>query len=135
MAKNYVLDSFSLLAFFQKETGGETVKNLLLKAKKKEIFLYFSEINLGEVYYIAIRDWGLEKAQKLLAGIYELPINFVLPKRENILRAGEFKSEGNISYADCFVLDLAEKHDGVVVTGDPEFKKFLKKDKILWIGS
>lgn len=133
MAKTYILDSFSLLAFFQKETGGETVKKLLEKAKKKEISLYFSEINLGEIYYIAIRDWGLDKAQKLLAGIYELPVNFVLPKRENILQAGEFKSKGNISYADCFVLDLAEKYDGTVVTGDPEFKKFLKKDKILWI--
>lgn len=134
MAKTYILDSFSLLAFFQKEPGGETVKKLLEKAKEKEISLYFSEVNLGEIYYIAIRDWGLEKAQKLLAGIYELPINLVLPKRENILQAAEFKSQGNIAYADCFVLDLVKIYQAVVVTGDPEFKKFLKKDEILWVG-
>lgn len=134
MSEAYILDSFPLLAFFQKETGGKKIDELLEMGKAGKAKLYLSEINLGEIYYIAIRNWGSEKAQKLLAAIYELPINFVLPKRENILQAAEFKAQGNISYADCFVLDLAKIHKAKVVTGDPEFKKFLKKSEILWVG-
>lgn len=133
MPNIYILDSFSLIAFFQNEKGGNLVKNLLQKTKKKECKLYFSEINLGEIYYIAIRDWGVAKAQKLLASIYQLPIDLVLPKRENILQAGEFKSRGNISYADCFVLDLASVYKGMIVTGDREFENFVKKGEIMWL--
>lgn len=133
MSNTYILDSYSLIAFFQNEKGGYLVKNLLQKAKKKECKLYFSEINLGELYYITIRDWGIAKAQKLLASVYQLPIDLVLPKRENILQAGEFKSQGNISYADCFVIDLAKVYKGIIVTGDKEFGNFVKKGEIMWL--
>lgn len=134
MKSQFILDSFALLVFYQKEQGHEKIQELLEEAKRGRIKLFFSEISLGEVYYLIARRRGKEKAQEVLANLVELPINFVLPNRENILQAGEFKSQGNIAYADCFVLDLAKIHKATVVTGDPEFKKFLKKDKILWVG-
>ena len=67
---------------------------------------------------------------------YKKPAIYVkvkLPKRENILQASEFKSRGNISYADCFVIDLAKVYKGIIVTGDKEFENFVKKGEIMWL--
>ncbi|SPF33077.1 hypothetical protein SBDP1_110021 [Syntrophobacter sp. SbD1] len=39
-----------------------------------------------------------------------------------IVSASEIKAHYALSFADCFVVASALKHDASVVTGDPEFK-------------
>jgi len=50
-----------------------------------------------------------------------------------IFQAAEYKSQYNISYADCFVLASATELKAVLVTGDPEFKKVEHLVEIVWI--
>lgn len=132
---SYVLDSFALLAFLQKEPGSGRVNEFLEKAQKKQTSVFFSDVSLGEVYYILIRALGLGEAKVTLAHILALPITMVPVTRSDVLSAAEYKARGTISYADCFVIALARAMHGTVVTGDREFAAFKKDVSILWITS
>jgi PIN domain nuclease of toxin-antitoxin system len=45
----YVFDSYALLAYVRAEPGGDEVKSLLEEARKGQVEVYLSLINLGEV--------------------------------------------------------------------------------------
>ncbi len=45
----FVLDSFALLAYFQAEPGGQRVRELLEAARDRQVVLYLSLINAGEI--------------------------------------------------------------------------------------
>jgi PIN domain nuclease of toxin-antitoxin system len=49
--KNFVLDSFALLAYFQGEPGGTTVRDILKEASAGSVSVMLSVVNLGEIYY------------------------------------------------------------------------------------
>lgn len=129
----YVLDSFAVLAFLQKESGSRSVKEILEGVRKKGVTVFFSELSLGEVYYILIRALGAEEANVTLAHIIALPMSIVPVGRDDVLAAGELKARGNISYADCFVVALAVRKHATVVTGDREFAAFENFVKIHWL--
>ncbi len=127
-----VFDTFALIAFFQKEVGGEKIKEALLKAKKRECRIYLNEINLGEVYYRIWKDQGEEIARQTLNLCGSLPIIFVPIDREFILKAAELKAKYKISYADAFCLETARRENCPVITGDPEFTR-IPGIKITWL--
>jgi ribonuclease VapC len=92
-----------------------------------------NQINLGEVYYKAIRAIGLEKANEFLQNFQRLPIDIVLPDSEMIWNAAEIKVNYAVSYADCFVAATAIRFHAVVLTGDPEFKKLKSLITVEWV--
>ena len=46
--KQYVFDSFALLAYFGNEPGAETVEQLLRQAQGETVTIHLSLVNLGE---------------------------------------------------------------------------------------
>jgi len=50
--KSYVLDSYSLIAYFEKDDGSDKMVDLFDNAVNDNIGLYMNVINWGEVYYI-----------------------------------------------------------------------------------
>jgi ribonuclease VapC len=121
--KDYVLDSYALLAYLEAEAGSDRVRELLEAAKAKKCRLYICVVNLGEVMYIVERERGLPKAQETLARIDELPIEIVNVDRPLTLAAAHLKMDCPIAYADCFAAGLAQVKNAYLVTGDPEFRK------------
>jgi ribonuclease VapC len=120
--KQYVLDSYALLAYFEGEPGGDRVKELLESAWEGKCHLYISTVNLGEVLYIVERERGLPKAQEVLARIDELPLELVSADRALMLAAAHLKAQLPIAYADCFAAALSRLKNAPLVTGDPEFR-------------
>ena len=55
----FVLDSFAVMAYFQAETGGKQVFDLLEKANEDTVSLVMSLINVGEIVYLASREHNL----------------------------------------------------------------------------
>jgi predicted nucleic acid-binding protein len=131
--KKILFDAHAILKFYQDESGADEVEKYLLSSQRGDSEAYMSEINLGEVYYKAIRRIGLAAARELLDEFSELPIHVILPSREIILLASEIKAEYAISYADCFAVATAEKVTASIITGDPEFKKVEHLVEIIWI--
>lgn len=131
--KLLIFDSYALLKLFQKENGYEKIVRILEEAREKAIPLYINAINLGEIIYITQRHFGEHKKIEVLAHIERL--GFVTSPATNdvIFDAAEHKPRHSISYADCFVLVSALRHNGIVVTGDPEFKKVEHLVEVLWV--
>ena len=130
---NFVLDSFALIAFFEKERGAETVERLLDEAKKGQTQLYLSLINGGEIYYSIFKSRGEQRAEEALEFIDQLPIKILEVDRNLIYSAARIKSQYPLSYADCFAAALAKQYNCPVLTGDPEFKKLQSEIKISWL--
>jgi ribonuclease VapC len=131
--ETYTLDTYAIIAYLKKEEGGEQVRALLAKAKKKDAVLYVHEINLGEVQYIIHRESGEKESDKLIAWLRECPITFVGLEDNILSQAAKIKAVYPLSFADAFAAATAISKDSVLLTGDPEFKPLEKIVKIKWL--
>ncbi|NIM12161.1 MAG: PIN domain-containing protein [Candidatus Aminicenantes bacterium] len=132
--KEYVLDSFAFLAHLENEERGTKVTNILKDARgSQNIILYASVINIGEVYYITMRERGKEKAEEVFSLIKLLPVQIIEADTELTIKASRLKAKYPVAYADCFAASLAIEKDASLITGDPEFKKMEEEVKVEWI--
>lgn len=129
----YVLDSFALLAYLGGEVGEERVKEILQEASLGNDRVLMSLINLGEVVYITERERGLAKTKEVLAIVEQLPIEILPVDRQTVLEAAHIKAHYPIAYADAFAVTAAQTNNGMLVTGDPEFKAVKDVIRIEWI--
>lgn len=133
MDSAYVLDSYALIAHFEDEDGAARVAGILKAAKERRTKVFLSVVNFGEVYYIAFRERGREKAEEARMLIEQLPLEIVAADKETALEAAKLKAAHPIAYADCFAAALGVRKKAKVVTGDPEFKKLAESVKVEWI--
>ena len=128
-----ILDASALVAYLWKQSGYERVQDFLTKATGGEKKLLMTTVNLGEVYYLLLRDHGSEDADKILRIIETLPIDFIEVDMRLAKQAAVYKATKKIPYVDCFAAALAKFQKGEVVTGDKDFKAIENEVKIAWI--
>ena len=68
-----------------------------------------------------------------LAAIDQLPIKIIEADRRLALAAAHVKAHYPISYADAFVVALAQQMQAVILTGDPEFSKIEHLVAVEWL--
>jgi uncharacterized protein len=120
MAK-FVLDSYSLLAFFRDEPGADSVEKLLNEAAEDKHELFVTVINAGEVYYMSCRKDNVSKANQVWEAMRKFPLHFVEANLELSLAAAKIKANHKLSYADAFAAALTIQRKATLVTGDDEF--------------
>jgi predicted nucleic acid-binding protein len=118
---NFVLDSYALLAYFRKEEGGEKVEQLLNEAVADKHELHMTCINAGEVYYMAHRKDGADKANLVWKALLQFPIHMIEVDMTFTLKAASLKAKYKLSYADAFAAALAINKKATLITGDHEF--------------
>lgn len=128
-----VVDSYSLLAYLEREAGADKMIEIFRVARDSGRDLLLSVVNWGEVYYITLREAGSERAEEVIRLISTLPIQIVPADLELTKQAAEFKSKHKMSYADCFAVALAKQRKAELVTGDKEFRGVEGEVKILWL--
>jgi predicted nucleic acid-binding protein len=128
-----VLDASALITFLERGKGFEKVKAALAGAVEHGEDLLMSVVNWGEVYYILIRRYGLEKAEEILKLIKTLPISLVPPDEEITRKAALHKALQKLPYADSFAAALAGTRHAELLTSDQEFKSVEKDVRILWV--
>ena len=131
--KNYVLDSYSLISYFEKDTGYEKIIDLLDHAINDSVYLLMNIVNWGEIYYITLREQGSEKANLFEKNFEKLPIDLIYPDKPLIKNAAKYKAFNALSYADCIAAATADINDSTLVTGDKEFDKLEKEITIDWL--
>ena len=131
--KRYVLDSYALIAYFEGEEGGKSVADILKKALDNTAEVYLCRVNWGEMYYIAMREQGVEKAESFRKTLDEYPVQIVDVGEELTLDAARIKASRKMSFADAFAAALAKEKKAELVTGDKEFKSVEGTTKIHWI--
>lgn len=122
---NFVLDSYAMLAFFRNEAGGERVAQLLNEAAEGKHLLFMTCINAGEVYYMAYRKDGREKAALVWKALYQFPITITDADSIVTLKAANIKAQHKLSYADAFAAALTISKKATLLTGDDEFNCFI----------
>jgi predicted nucleic acid-binding protein len=128
----FVLDSHAVLAYFEGESSGATVRGLLHDAERRRVRLYLSLINWGEVLYIVRREKGEVAGHEVAARIDALPITLRGVDRALVEAAAVLKAQHPIAYADAFAAATAQLLKVPVVTGDPEFRHLENVVTILW---
>jgi predicted nucleic acid-binding protein len=132
--KTYIIDSGAIIAFLFEEGGSDEINQILQEIIEKKASGIIPAINYGEILYVmgkALTSSELICLKNDLKDSFNLKI--ILPGVDDFEIAADYKLEGGISYADCFLLVEAEKRKGLIVTKDKEFKKFEKRFNILWI--
>lgn len=113
----YVVDACALIAFFRDEPGGEQMEQLFSQEAEKRFLIH--AVNLGEIYYDTVRTSRAAVAMELFKDIKHLPITVIWNIDEPLLIVvGRFKTQHRISYADAYVLALAEREGAAVISAD-----------------
>ena len=133
--QTYVLDAFALLSWLRKESGASEVVSLLRQAEKGQVKLLMCIVNLGEVIYRTLREYGQQRTEEVLVLVQALPIEFIDADRPLALSAAAFKGVHRMSYADCFAAALAQRESAAIVTGDPHFRQVEGPVAIEWLPS
>jgi PIN domain nuclease of toxin-antitoxin system len=128
-----ILDAHALMAFLEKEPGFKKIESLFKSAAEKADYLLITSVNLGEVFYIILRECGEDKAREVEEIVQTLPIKVIDADWKLTREAAKLKAFKKMSYADCFAAALASMHKGELITGDPEFKAVEEQIKIMWI--
>ncbi|HJR80859.1 MAG TPA: type II toxin-antitoxin system VapC family toxin [Anaerolineales bacterium] len=128
-----VLDAYALMAFFEDEPGADLVRGLLQKAADNGTNLLMSVVNLGEVWYSIAHTTSPEIADQYVGEIKGLGVEIIDVDWTLTRQAAAFKSNGNMSYADCFAAALAKARKADLVTGDKEFKPLEGEIRISWL--
>lgn len=131
--KRYVLDSYALIAYFEGEEGAKTVAAIFKDALANKADVFVCVINWGEMYYIALREGGEDKAELYESTLAKYPITVVDANKELTLHAARYKAFHKISYADAYATALTKLRKAVLVTGDKEFKPLEKEITVNWI--
>jgi ribonuclease VapC len=123
-----------LIAYLEGEPGADKMIEVFQVARDSGRSLLLSTVNWGEVYYLTLRELGLEQAEEVAHLISTLPIEIVPADLELARQAALFKSNRKMSYADCFAAALAKLRKAELVTGDRDFKQVEGEVQVLWIG-
>lgn len=126
-ARRYVLDANALIGFFEEREGiAEKVEHLLNESLLRDIPLWMSAVNWGEVFYTEWRYRGEAEAHEAEKSLLELPIVVIGVDRDRATRAATLKQKHSLGYADAFAAELAIELGAWLVTADPEFLKIGK---------
>lgn len=112
-----VLDSSALIALFRAEAGWDVVLDVLTDPENS---CHVHAINLCEVFYKAIRDYGQEQAISEIGQLQGTGLTCHTGLDAALwIDAGHLKATyRRVSLADCFGVALARKLQGVFVTSD-----------------
>lgn len=134
--ERYVLDSYAVLAYLNDEPAAQDVEDILRSAVNGGVKVYMSWINLGEVYYRLQRVYNRQISRKAIEIIKAWPIELLQAEEQLTLLAGDIKARYRLSYADAFAAATAVNTDGIILTGDQEFKPLENHViKIRWLKS
>jgi predicted nucleic acid-binding protein len=129
----FVLDSFAVLAYIQKEASELFVGEVLDQAARQQAEVLLCLVNLGEAAYITERKKGRTRVLAMLGLIDELPIAHIEADRALTLAAAHIKARYPLSYADAFAAALAEREKATLLTGDAEFRHVEHLISVNWL--
>ena len=132
-SKVVVLDTWAMLAYLDGEPAAQNVRQILRRARKKQVLALFSLINYGECLYVTEREQGLQHAQRAAGIMDQLPIRIVPADRPLVFEAAHIKARFPVSHADAFSIALAKRNGARVMTGDPEFKSVESEIAVQWL--
>jgi predicted nucleic acid-binding protein len=133
-----VLDSWAILSWLKgARHATDAVRRILEDSEHGRVELQMNIINVGEVFYILAKNAGPQEAEDFLRDFRQMPLKSVSVPKALVLAAARLKAKYPISYADAIAAETAVRAGAALVTGDPDFKRFIGGDlvQVEWIGT
>jgi predicted nucleic acid-binding protein len=130
---SHVLDASAIIACLRQEPGHERLASLIADPANA---LVVHAINLGEVYYTALRDQDEDAARTAVRLSREFARERRHLGREFMAHGASWKVRFRVPYGDAFALAVAEREDAPLVTGDHnDFEPIEKAGaiKVFWL--
>ena len=118
----YILDTKTLIAFFNNENGAKNVEKILNDVDENKAEGFVSAITLTEIYYLYARERGDDFAKRKIEQIKLSNLMMVVINEEIAIKAGEYKIKA-IPIADALIAASAYFVGAKVVTDDEHFEK------------
>ena len=115
-----LFDTHAFLAYFNREKGSETIKNLMDAIQNGEAQGFVATVSLTELAYIYTRLAGEASATLRVMQILHSKLNTIPLTADIAIHAGTLKRPG-ISVADAIIAASALSVNASVVTNDPHF--------------
>jgi predicted nucleic acid-binding protein len=136
--RQFILDSWAVMAWLRnQEPAAALVERLLEAAERRENRLTMNIMNVGEVYYLCVKEKDLAYGERVL-DMLRARIDLVSAPDELVMMAAGLKARYAISYADGFAAATAIRAGAPLVTGDKELRALAPKEtdlKLEWIGA
>ena len=128
--KDYVLDANAVIRYFKvgDASGGEMVQDLFLQAQRNQARLSMSVINMGEVFYVLIKNVGEQRALHYIR-VLQHALTMIEADAKTTIEAATLKHQYKLGYADSFAAGLALSSKATLVSADPSFEKVGKSLK------
>lgn len=136
MKGNRVLDTWALLAFFQRQgNAGAQVEKILNSAIGSNRRVFLHGVNWTELYATIEGKLGEPAAAETAAILDRLPIVIVHTEDREICRkASEYKTAHALTLGASFAAALATVKKARLVTGDPQFLPLAGDMTLEWLG-
>lgn len=131
----FVFDTWAIIAYYENELAGQKVAEIIADANEREIPMWMSVVNAGEVWYIVARETSSAEADHTIEELRSLGLRFDNVEWKISRQAALFKSKHRMSFADAFAAALAVQKNAHLVTGDEEFRQVEDNVKIFWVKS
>lgn len=117
-----LFDTHTFLAFFNREEGSETIKDLMDAIQNGNAEGYVATITLTELAYIYTRKPDADSARLRVMQIQHSKMKLIPLTAEIAVDGGMIKRPG-ISVADAIIAASARSVGAAVVTNDPHFSE------------
>lgn len=135
---SFVLDAWAIMAWLKgQHPAARRVRLLLDAAGHREHKLVMNIVNMGEVFYLAVKARDLAYGERVLENLRPR-IATVSASDGLVMCAAALKARHPISYADAFAAATAMLRQCPLVTGDPELQAMAGQEKTLkleWIAT
>ncbi|HUP43215.1 MAG TPA: PIN domain-containing protein [Thermoanaerobaculia bacterium] len=139
----YVLDTSALLAFIQREPGGEQVLEILGSRVDGELHeptaaeasgeappVYLPFLSLMECDYQLRRRFGYYESERLLRMLRAWPVELVESSERWRREAARIKAEHSLSLADAWIAALALLRSARLVHRDPDYDAIAELESV-----
>ena len=120
MAERAVLDTSACFALLENEAGADIVEAHLLEARAGRASLGASFATLTEVEYIVTQERGATDALDAIEKMKAWPVQWHHSDDAMCSAAAKLKAANRLSFADSFIVALAQRLDAVLLHKDPE---------------
>lgn len=100
----------------------ETDKGVLIRPMNE---LHMTCVNAGEVYYMAHRKDGVDKAALVCKALQQFPIHIIDVDLAFTLKAASLKAKCRLSFADAFAAALVINKKATLITWNKEFESLI----------
>jgi predicted nucleic acid-binding protein len=120
--RKLLFDTHAFLAFFNRETGSETIKKYFDAVQAGDDEGFIATITLTELAYIYSRKTDAATARLRVMQVQGSKLQLIPLSAEIAVEAGMLKRPG-ISVADAIIAASARAAGAAVVTNDPHFSE------------